>query len=565
MLSDRPKVVSGQGTNSGVQMTQEAEDSTRPEMVQQSKHDRRTIPTEKLFNRWDWFIFSVLTALSSFAIVAFLFYWFSLQEDWQRHPIILSILTLAFVLLLVNNQGRWLMLPWMRKPTAIPARPGWKVAVATTFVPRGESIEMLERTVRALVALDYPHDTWVLDEGDDGAVKNLCAQLGAKYFSRKLRPEYQAENGLFKSHSKHGNYNAWFHAIGFKRYEIISTFDPDHVPHPTYLSRVLGYFNYPNVAYVQTAQAYYNQSVSFIARGAAEETYAYYSTVQMASYGMGYPVIVGSHNSHRVSALKAVGGFPCHDAEDILLTLKYRALGRQGVYVPQILARGLTPVDWSGYLTQQRRWARSVLDIKWRLFPRLSKTGLPLKTRLVSFMHGFGYVYRSIFVFTLLVTGIFMVGTGGLAEVTDFSTLWRLAGLYGVLQLCEFYRQRFFLDPKSEWGFHWRAAVLHLAKWPYHLCAVCDVISGRQKGYTLTPKVALVSHGSMLLRPNLIVAISFVDALIFRAAFGGAIHRTVGVLVISVVIVCVILIWTERLNFPPPYSASSFLRDSGSH
>jgi len=105
-------------------MTQEAEDSTRPEMVQQSKHDRRTIPTEKLFNRWDWFIFSVLTALSSFAIVAFLFYWFSLQEDWQRHPIILSILTLAFVLLLVNNQGRWLMLPWMRKPTAIPARPG---------------------------------------------------------------------------------------------------------------------------------------------------------------------------------------------------------------------------------------------------------------------------------------------------------------------------------------------------------------------------------------------------------------------------------------------------------
>jgi len=68
MLSDRPKVVSGQGTNSGVPMTQEAEDSTRPEMVQQSKHDRRTIPTEKLFNRWDWFIFSVLTALSSFAI-----------------------------------------------------------------------------------------------------------------------------------------------------------------------------------------------------------------------------------------------------------------------------------------------------------------------------------------------------------------------------------------------------------------------------------------------------------------------------------------------------------------
>ena len=40
--------------------------------------------------------------------------------------------------------------------------------------------------------------------------------------------------------------------------------------------------------------------------------------------------------------------------------------GWQGVYVPEILARGITPVDWMGYLRQQRRWARSVLDFKLR-------------------------------------------------------------------------------------------------------------------------------------------------------------------------------------------------------
>jgi cellulose synthase (UDP-forming) len=97
----------------------------------------------------------------------------------------------------------------------------------------------------------------------------------------------------------------------------------------------------------------------------------------MASYVMGYPIIVGCHNTHRVSALKQVGGFAPHDDDNLLITLFYRVKGWRGVYVPQILARGLTPADWSSYLRQQRRWARSVLDIKFRLYAKL-RQHLPL-------------------------------------------------------------------------------------------------------------------------------------------------------------------------------------------
>ena len=59
-----------------------------------------------------------------------------------------------------------------------------------------------------------------------------------------------------------------------------------------------------------------------------------------------------------------------------------------GVYVPEILARGLTPVDWTGYLVQQRRWAGSVLDIKLRQHQRFSKS-LSLRTRLMSLLPWF--------------------------------------------------------------------------------------------------------------------------------------------------------------------------------
>ena len=112
---------------------------------------------------------------------------------------------------------------------------------------------MLEETIRALIALDYPHDTWVLDEGDDDHVKALCRKLGAHYFSRKNRSQYQADSGTFKSHTKYGNYNAWLDEIGFERYEIVVAFDPDHIPEPTFLSKVLGYFDDPKVGYVQAA------------------------------------------------------------------------------------------------------------------------------------------------------------------------------------------------------------------------------------------------------------------------------------------------------------------------
>src|SRR5262249_33787462 len=147
------------------------------------------------------------------------------------------------------------------------------------------------------------------------------------------------DDGEYKIHSKHGNYNAWLSEIGFERYEIIAAFDPDHVPVRAFLRNVLGYFDNPGVGYVQAAQAYYNQRASFVARGAAEETYEYYSCTQMAAYSFDQPTIVGCHNTHRVTALKEVGGFAAHDADDLLIGLRYAAHGWRGVYIPRILAR----------------------------------------------------------------------------------------------------------------------------------------------------------------------------------------------------------------------------------
>jgi cellulose synthase/poly-beta-1,6-N-acetylglucosamine synthase-like glycosyltransferase len=510
-----------------------------------------SIRSEKAFRWWDYPVFVSLSILSLWGIVSLLVHWFSLA-DLLQHPISFSLMTVILLVILTNNQGRWFLLPYMRKPVPMAPKAGWRVAVLTAFTPPGEPLEMLEQTVKALVALDYPHDTWVLDEGDGEEVRSLCRRLGAKHFSRKGLPQYHAAAGVFQSASKHGNYNAWLHAVGFDGYDIVTTFDSDHLPRPSFLTQVLGYFNDDSVAYAQVAQAYYNQKASFIARGAAEETYAYYSSVQMAGYGMGYPIIVGCHNTHRVAALKQIGGLAAHDAEDLLLTLNYRANGWHGVYVPMILARGLTPVDWPGYLRQQRRWARSVLDIKLRRYSRLSRN-LSGGSRIMSLLHGLNYLHRTAtIVLSIFVTALIMA-TGETPAVVSYLTVKKLAILCVVLQICEFYRQRFYLDWRNEWGFHWRVAVLHYAKWPWFLLALFDVLFKRQRPYLLTPKVKALSKEHLLMWPNLaVIAVLLSSWFASRISAYGS-HPIVYVCAALFLVASTALIWTEFWDFPSPY------------
>jgi cellulose synthase/poly-beta-1,6-N-acetylglucosamine synthase-like glycosyltransferase len=516
-----------------------------------------TVLTEQVFKWWDYLLYAALSCLGFAAIAFFLFSWFQLRE-WRTVPAIMVVLTLMVLVILVNNQSRWFLLPWMRRPKPMTPKPHWKVAVVTTFVEGAEPIEMLAETVRALKALDYPHDTWVLDEADHEHVKALCQKFGAHHFSRKHLPQYQAGTGPFQARSKHGNYNAWLYEMGFDRYDILAAFDPDHVPAPAFLSQVLGYFNDPTIGYVQTPQTYYNQHASFIARGAAEETYAYYSSVQMASYGLGYPIVIGCHNTHRMAALKDVAGFASHDADDLLITLLYRSRGWQGVYVPTILARGLTPVDWRAYLGQQRRWARAVLDLKIRSYPKVSDE-LPWKSRLISLLHGLNYLHKSLLIPTGLIVLALLLATGIVSNVYTGGTLFRLVVLLAAFVLCELYRQRFYLDWKKEWGLHWRAGLLQFAKWPYVLLAFFDVLMDRRIPYVLTPKVSYHSKASILMWPQLVVVAVLSTAWIVSFLKGVVISPFLHLGAAGVMAISLILILTERFTFPAPYTGSSDL------
>ncbi len=504
------------------------------------------VAKEPVFHRADYLLYLPLTALLLGANAAFLYYWFSLELG-----AVAGIVSLLLLYGIGVQLFSWFLLPLMRRPRPLPPQPGWKVGVATSFVPGAESLEMLEQTLRALVAMEYPHETWLLDEGDDAEAKALCQRLGVLHFSRRPLPQYQAESGPFQAGSKVGNYNAWLHEIAFERYEIIVGFDPDHVPEANYLVETIGYFADPGIGYVQAPQVYYNEEASFIARGAAEETYTFYSAGQMGSYAGGYPIVTGSHHIHRATALKEVGGFPAHDAEDVLITLLYRAHGWQGVYVPKVLARGLTPVDWPSYLQQQLRWARSVLDIKLRHFPRVARH-LPLKERLLGFLHGFHYL-QSLWMCVAVLLVSYLLVTGVQPQFFSFTTALYLLGLAVAHLPAHFFVQRFYLDPARQGGLHLRSRLLRAAKWPYFLLALRDALRGRKVSYILTPKVKTGEKQYMLLRPHLTVALVVATAWGFGMLQGHDLHPLLHLAAAVTVLLSLGLVWTETWDYPEPY------------
>lgn len=495
-------------------------------------------------------VFGLLSVLVFVVIFVFATVWLTLPGRWE-HPVSYILVTLVLAYLLAVWAGPWLAFERMQRPVHVAPEDGMRVAAVTTFVSRAEPLAMLELTLREMVAMRYPHDSWVLDENDDPGVRDLCARVGVRHFTRLGRPEYSTPSGRFAAGTKYGNYNAWLAEVGYAEYDVLAAFDPDHVPEPDYLERTLGYLKDPQVGYVQAPQVYYNQAASLIARGAAEESYAYYSSLQMASYSFGEPTVTGSHTVHRISALREVGGYPAHDAEDLYLTMVYRAAKWRGIYVPEILALGTTPVDWRSYLTQQKRWARALLDLKLRVYPKLVGRLTPIE-RLLSLTHG-GYFLRSLVLLGIYPLIVFIAASTHRPAFLGGEALLGLAGLSIALVAADTFRQDYFLDPQRERGLHWRALLLQFAKWPYFVRALYEALRGWNGAYDVTPKSGSPRRRGSIAVPHLMLAALLGVAVMVGIAQYGRPGPTVAAIAGALIGLSLGLAWSELLPYPPPF------------
>lgn len=434
----------------------------------------------------------MLILVSLVLVYFFATYWFyptHVPNNFSGIPHIFDFLLFALVSYVVWQPIMMAMLLWaisshIKQHWTPKAPKGLKVAFITTFVPSSESIDLLRKNLPAILNVRYEHDTWVLDEGDDPRVKELCVNLGVKHFSRFGKAHlYQ---GKYADKTKGGNHNAWYDTYG-NDYDIVAQIDTDFAPDPDFLLKTLGHFRDPKVGFVGTPQMYGNTKQSLIARGAAEQTYIFYGPVLRGFHGMDMTLLIGANHIVRVAALKSVNHYTAHITEDMLTGMKLHAHGWKSVYVPEPLAVGEGPITWETYFNQQMRWAYGCIDILFRHSPRFFKM-MNWRQKLYYFFLQQYYFFGVAMLLGTIGIGLYTLFGLDTADI-DFGIfmLYYIPVVFMTLYV-PLWLQRFNVLPEEEKGLLMAGNIICIATWPVFFLALIGVLRKRRLTYKVTPK-----------------------------------------------------------------------------
>jgi cellulose synthase (UDP-forming) len=423
------------------------------------------------------------------AIMVLFIRWF-LKPGHVGYQPIFWLLTAALLFKLVKMLHEW----YHYWDPSIPVPPVLKtpfsVDVLTTACP-GEPQEMIIRTLRAMKEIRYPHTNYLCDEGDDPALKKVCAELGIIHVTR-----------TDKSNAKAGNIN---NALRQATGGICIVLDPDHVPLPDFIDRVLPYFEDPAIGFVQCVQGYGNQSESIIARGAAEQTYHFYGPMMMCMNSYGTVQAIGANCSFRRTALDSIGGHAAGLSEDMHTAMQLHAKGWKSVYIPEVLTRGLVPATLSSYYKQQLKWSRGTFELLFRTYPVLFKN-FTWRQKVHYFTIPLYFLFGLINFIDILVPllALTFAQVPWEVDLKDFGIFFLpLCGLSMIIRL---FAQRWLLE-KHERGFHLAGGILRTATWWIFLVGFIYAIFNIKVPYIPTPKEDEHQNYIQLSIPNMAIAL----------------------------------------------------------
>ncbi len=402
------------------------------------------------------------------------------------------------------------------RPAPIP-QTGLRVAFITTFVPGVEGLDLLTRTLPAMLEADYPHDVWLLDEGDHAGARELAESLGVRYFTRHGKREYQLVAGPFTRRTKGGNHNSWYDNYA-EDYDVVAQIDTDFIPRRDFLTQTLGHFRDPQIGWVITPQIYGNTD-SLVTRGAAQQQFTFYGPVLRGLAGRGMANMLGANHVVRVSALQEIGLYAGHITEDLLTGMRLHARGWRSEYVPLPLAVGEGPDTWKAYFNQQERWAYGCMDV-------LGKHALPLTKPMswswrglyLSLMQGYFSGLAGAVGCVLLL--LYFLGGLDISRLDWQEVLVFGAPLFTVRQVIRVWLNRFSVRPEVEGGLRWAGGLISVAAWPIYFAALVKVLRQESLTFQVTPKGRVgKAKGSARhrFRPHLAWAMTSLGSLVAMA------------------------------------------------
>jgi cellulose synthase (UDP-forming) len=443
---------------------------------------------------------AALLAVIAFGVLSALYFgefWFF--SEARREPVYFALLSFAIFWGVYRSFINWYIYFFITPPPSRTSARSYSVDVLTTAMP-GEPFAMFEQTLTAIQSMKRPHRTFLLDGGNDPALRAVCERLSVKHVdcSNVAGAKAGKINHCLERHASS---------------DIVLVIDPDHRPRPDLLDRALPWFDDPKIGFVQVVQAYYNTAESFVADGAAEETFGFYGPTLLGLNGLGIPTAIGANCIFRRAALDSIDGHAVHLAEDALTSMRLHARGWRSVYLPYRGSEGLVPADLGSFFKQQFKWSTGMFYLLFREYPKLfAKFDATGKSHY--FFAGTFY-FNGLAIFLTLVLPIWFLFFKVFAvEFSLDEFIIHLLPYVLSIVLTYTFIQRWYTH-RSEQRVPWRSLVLERATWHVYVMGLVSGVLNRRVEYLPTPKGADRAAMPRLVMPHVVIMFLSAAAVAF--------------------------------------------------
>jgi cellulose synthase/poly-beta-1,6-N-acetylglucosamine synthase-like glycosyltransferase len=259
-----------------------------------------------------------------------------------------------------------------------------ELPVITVQLPLFNEMYVVERLVKSVTEIDYPRDRFqiqVLDDSTDETVKIAEATV-AKYAAQGFDIQYihRSDRTGFKA-------GALEHGLKHAKGELLAIFDADFVPKPDCLRKLVDFFTDPLVGCAQMRWSHINAKYNLLTRLQTIMLDGHFVVEQTTRNRTGgFFNFNGTAGIWRRSAIAMSGGWQ-HDTltEDTDLSFRAQLMGWKFVYLLDEDAPAEIPVEINAFKAQQRRWAKGVMQVGIKLYPRIWRSRLPMRVRLEMF------------------------------------------------------------------------------------------------------------------------------------------------------------------------------------
>ena len=316
--------------------------------------------------------------------------------------------------------------------------------------------------------------------------------------------------------AKAGNIENARHTCQITGSALLAIFDADQVPKADFLVKTIPPFADTKVGWVQTGQYYANLN-NPVSRWADDQQSMFYNLLCPGKAALDAAFICGTNVVIRAAALDEIGGLPQDSVtEDFAASIALHPRWRS-IYLTEVLATGLGPLDIPSYLKQQGRWALGTLGVfrsNWRdiLLPR--KNGLRPGQRVQYFLACTHYlcglrdliylVSPVLFIFT----GIPAVRTATLASYLVHFAPYGAIGITGM-----------WYSARGVTGL--RGIIIGFGSTPALIGSLVAVILGRTKSFAVTSKECQGQRSLGYLRIYIFFALLCIAALAWATQVKG--------------------------------------------